>query len=265
MHDGSVDALDRDSLREEGEFRLTSPMPKYYQVKERIARQIAQEIWMPGMLIPSEAELGQEFQVSRITIRRAISDLIHEGKLYTIQGKGTFVARPKLPERFVHRAFGIYEDLRRQGVSLHTQIVRQQLIPATPEIASRLGLSAGEEVMDLVRVRSVEDEKLLVSTTHIPRALCPDLHTIDLSSTSLYHVLQTRYGLKIARGVRSLEAVAAGQWEARQLDIALGSPLLLLDSIAYLADGRAFEYSRTFHRGDRARVEVEFTPSQDEW
>ncbi|GHO46826.1 GntR family transcriptional regulator [Ktedonospora formicarum] len=260
------DVIDGASPDTEGKARSVSgPFPKHYQVRENIANRIANGTWKPGVLIPSETVLGSEFSVSRITVRRAISDLIHEGKLFSIQGKGTFVAKPKLPERFVHRAFGIYEDLRRQGVQLTTQILRQERQPAPQGVATTLGLQAGEEVQVLVRVRSVEDERLLVSTTYIPNKLCPDLDSVDLTSASLYHVLSTRYGLKIARGERSLEAVAAGQWEARQLEIALGSPLLLLDSIAYLANGQAFEHSRTFHRGDRARVEVEFTPSQDEW
>ncbi|GHO77869.1 GntR family transcriptional regulator [Ktedonobacter sp. SOSP1-85] len=252
------------NMQERDTRRQAVPVPKYYQVKESISNQITNGTWTPGMLIPSETELESTFSVSRITVRRAISELTHEGKLFTIQGKGTFVAKPKLPERFVHHAFGIYEDLRRQGVELTTTVVRQEPQPASKEVASMLGLLPGEEVQVLARVRSVEDERLLVSTTYIPKVLCPDLDTVDLASTSLYHVLRTRYNLEIARGVRSLEAVAAGQWEARLLEIALGSPLLLLDSIGYLADGRAFEYSRTFHRGDRARVEVEFTPDQDE-
>jgi GntR family transcriptional regulator len=136
-------------------------------------------------------------------------------------------------------------------------------VPATAEIAAFLNIHQGEAVQLLQRVRSVEDEKLLVSTTYIPATFCPDLHTVDLSASSLYKLLSERYGLVMTRGIRSLEAVAASQDEARLLDIALSSPLLLLESVAYLADGRAFEFSRTYHRGDRARVEVEFAPAQE--
>jgi GntR family transcriptional regulator len=242
-----------------------TPVPKYHHVKESILARIIDGSWAPDMLIPSETELGKEFEVSRITIRRAISELVHSGRLRTVQGKGTFVAKPKLSERFMQRAFGFYEDMERRGLRLTTKVVRQEKVPASAEVATQLNIKPTELVQTLTRIRSVEDEKLLISTTYLPASLCPDLHTLDLSEGSLYRLLSTRYGLAITRGLRSLEAVSAAQEEARALDIALGSPLLLLESVAYLADGRAFEFSRTYHRGDRARVEVEFAPAQEQW
>jgi GntR family transcriptional regulator len=238
-----------------------TPVPKYHLVKETLLGRIADGTWPPGTLIPSEPDLCREFDVSRSTVRKAVGDLVHAGRLQILQGKGTFVARPKLQERFVQRAFGIYEDMERRGVQLATQVLRQEIIPAPVEIAARLDLAPEEPVHVLVRLRSVGGERILVSTTYIPEALCPSLVDADLTSGSLYRLLRTRYGLEIAHGERSLEAVAAGPWEARLLDIALASPLLRLDSTAYLPDGRAFEYSQALHRGDRARVDVEFLPA----
>lgn len=241
-----------------------APMPKYHRVKEVVLARIADGSWPPGTLLPAEPELCDEFGVSRITVRKAIGDLAHEGRIHTVQGKGTFVTTPKLPERFVQRAYGLYDDMERRGLRLTTTVLRQSVIPATDEVAAHLGLRAGTPVHVLVRLRSVEDEKILISTTYIPEALCPGLAGDDLSTGSLFRLLRERYGLTIARGERSLEAVAADQWEARHLDLALASPLLRLDSVAYLPDGRAFEYSQTLQRGDRARVEVEFLPATDE-
>ena len=104
----------------------------------------------------------------------------------------------------------------------------------------------------------------MISTTYIPEVLCPGLLHEDLSTGSLFRLLRDTYGMRIGRGERSLEAVAADQWQARMLDLALASPLLRLDSKAFLPDGRAFEYSHTFQRGDRARVELEFVPAPDD-
>ncbi len=243
---------------------LSTPLPKYHRIKEIMLERINEGIWTHDMLIPSETDLGKEFGVSRITVRRAVSDLAHEGKLRTVQGKGTFVAKPKLPERFVQRAFGIYEDMERRGLQLSTEVLRFEVIPAPGDVANTLGLKREEHVYVLVRLRSVQNEKLLISTTYIPEMLCPNLQGEEINSGSLYTLLRTKYRLIIARGQRSLEAVAAGPWEAKLLDIALSSPLLRLDSVAYLKDGQAFEYSQTLHRGDRARVEVEFLPVLDE-
>lgn len=249
MHDSLVEQMRKKNYA----------VPKYQTLKEAILGRIVMGTWGPGTLIPTEPELCQEFGVSRITVRHAISDLVHEGKLRTVQGKGTFVAAPKLQERFVQRVFGLYEDMERRGLHLTTEVIRQEVIPASTDVANCLGLTSGEPVHVLVRVRSVEEEKLLVSTTYIPEYLCPGLVHDDLSTGSLYQLLRTRYELTLYRGTRTLEAVAAGQWEARLLDLALASPLLRLDSITYLQDGRAFEYSQALHRGDRAKIELEFT------
>lgn len=242
----------------------TFPVPKYHRVKQALLSRIEDGVWEAGKPIQSEPELCQEFGVSRITVRKAVGDLVHEGKLRTVQGKGTFVATPKLPERFVQRDFGLFEDMARRGLVLRTQVIRQEVIPASDGVAERLGLTTPERVHIIVRVRSVQDEKILVSTTYIPETLCPQLRHDDLTTGSLYQVLTDRYGLTIGHGMRSVEAVAAGHWEARLLDVALASPLLRLDSVAYLPDGRAFEYSEALQRGDRARIEVEFLPAPDE-
>lgn len=240
-----------------------SPVPKYYQLRETLLERIGAGRWPAGTAIPAEPELCREFGVSRITVRRAISDLVHEGRLYTIQGKGTFIARPKLDERFVQRAFGFYEDMELQGQQLSTQILLQEVIPAPEAAATHLEIPPGSLVHILIRLRSVQDEKILVSTTYIPEILCPGLVNDELTSCSLYRWLQTRYGLTVARAERNLEAISAREREARLLDIPLHSPLLRLESVVYLPNGKPLEYSSTLHRGDRTRVHISFVPSED--
>lgn len=242
----------------------TVPVPKYFRVKEALLDHIADGMCRLDTPLPSEAELCEQFGVSRITVRKAISDLVHEGRLRTIQGKGTFMTDPKVGERFVQRAFGLYEDMKRRGLRVVTQVLQQEIMSAPPEVAKRLELALGEQVHVLERLRSVEDEKLLLSTTYIPEVLCPTLVSDDLSSGSLYGLLREKYGLLVARGEHSLEAVAAGERESRLLGIATGNPLLLLDTVMYLANGSPLEYSRVVQRGDRARVELEFLPASSE-
>ncbi len=240
------------------------PVPKYFRIKQAVLGRISSGAWAPGALIPSEVELCREFGVSRTTARKAVSDLAYEGRLVVVQGKGTFVATPKVEEHFVQRAFGIHEDMQRRGITLTTQVLRQEVTEASPEIARRLRLRRGEPVHLIVRLRFVDEEPMLISTTYVPYSLCPDLATENLTECSLYALLRDRYGLAISRGERRLEAVAADSREARLLDVALGSPLLLLDSVAYAADGRPFEHSVALQRGDRTTVEVEFLATPDD-
>jgi DNA-binding GntR family transcriptional regulator len=240
------------------------PVPKYFTVKEALLAEISAGNWPPGALVPSEPELCQQFGVSRTTIRRAVSELSAEGRLSVVQGRGTFVATPKLEERFVQRAFGLYEDLERRGITVTTRVLRQDVVDPPAEVARRLRLKPGERAHLLVRLRAVHGEPILLSTTYIPEPLCPGLAAEDLSQGSLYRLLKERYGLVIHRGDRRLEAVAAGPQDARLLDIALASPLLLMDSVAYLANGRPFEHSVALQRGDRASAQVEFFAAPDD-
>lgn len=239
-------------------------VPAYQWVKDAIREEIATVAWPLGTMIPSEPSLCTRFGVSRTTVRKAVGDLRQEGRLRTVQGKGTFVASPKVDERFIDRAIGLYEDLARRGIHLATQVLRQEVVPAPPEVAARLGVPAGEPTHVIVRLRSADGETMVVSTTYIPRHLCPTLTEDDLTSRSLYHLLRDRYGLALVRGVRRLEAIPAPSHEAKLLDVALSSPLLQLETVAYLRDGRAFEYSVALHRGDRTTVEVEFFASPED-
>jgi GntR family transcriptional regulator len=256
--------MNTEELSAGGQASVRVPVPKYFLVKESLLSRINDGTWAPGTAIPPEPEIGAEFGVSRITVRRAIGDLVHEEKLYTVQGKGTFVASPKVEERFIQQPFGIYEDFRRRGLTLATVVLRQEVGRAPEAIRGHLSLNADDQVHIIVRLRSVLGEKVLVSTTYIPYALCPELEQDDLTVGSLYALLESRYGLRIGGGERFVEATAADTPEAVLLDVPVGSPLLLLESFAHLPDGTPLEFSTTLHRGDRARVRISFLPTPED-
>src|SRR5215467_1113010 len=232
-----------------------SSVPRYYQLKEIIREQCAS--WEPGQLIPSELELCQMYSVSRTTVRKALDHLTQEGLLYRIQGKGTFVSPPKLRERFVHRAAGIYEDMASRGVALRTQVLEQTIIPASKVVASELQLVAGSPVIKLVRLRFVNDEPLLVSTTFLPYRSFPGLENEDLNAASLYAVLREKYGVRLGRGTRLVEASPCTDEEAELLGITAGAPLLVISGTMYDSEGHPIECGFARHRGDRSQVEIE--------
>src|SRR5260370_26965890 len=154
------------------------------------------------------------YSVSRTIVRKALDHLTQEGLLYRIQGKGTFVAPPKLRERFVQQAAGIYEDMASRGVTIRTQVLEQAVVPASKLVAPPLQLSVGSLVIKLVRLRFVEDEPLLISTTFLPYRLFPGLENEDLSHVSLYAVMREKYGVQLGHGTRLVEAVPSTEEEA---------------------------------------------------
>jgi GntR family transcriptional regulator len=232
-----------------------SSTPRYFQLME-ILRDLCASL-EPGQIVPSELELCQMYSVSRTTVRKALDHLRQEGLLYRIQGKGTFVSPPKLRERFAHQAAGIYEDMASRGVALRTQVLEQTIIPASKTVASELQLVVGSPVIKLVRLRFVNDEPLLVSTTFLPYRSFPGLENEDLNMASLYAVLREKYGIRLGRGTRLVEASPCTDEEAELLGITAGAPLLVLSGTMYDSEGHPIECGFARHRGDRSQIEIE--------
>jgi GntR family transcriptional regulator len=144
-----------------------------------------------------------------------------------------------------------------RGYTPVTKVLKQEVVPASAKVAARLQLEPETQVIEIHRLRGVENEPIILDTTYLPYTLCPQLLHEDLSQQSLYALLENTLGLVIARGHRTLEAVLATEYEARLLQINEGDPLILLDSVVYLDDDTPIEYFHALHRGGRSRFEVE--------
>ncbi len=234
-----------------------SPIPLHIQVKEALKERIVRRTLKPGDLVPGDLELCTQFGVSRTTVRQGLAELAHEGWVVRERGRGTFVAPPKLTERAVERLSGFFEDMVVLGYPPVSQVLRQELRPANEQVAARLNLKPGASIVEIERLRFVEGEPVVLTTTYLPHALAPGLEKADLTQRSLYEYLATECDLALARGRRTIEAVAADERQARLLRVRKGAPLVFLQSVSYLADGRPIEFYLAFHRGDRSRFEVE--------
>jgi GntR family transcriptional regulator len=195
-------------------------------------------------------------------VRQALRELQLQGFVMARKGKGTFVTEPKIDESLAQKLTGFYEDMVERGLKPVTQVLHQRVVPCPEDIAGHLQVAVGSPVIDIYRVRSVEEAPIQLVTSFIPYELCPKLATVDLTNRSLYAFLESDCGLFIVRGRRVIEAVAANELEAQLLQVERGSPLVMLDSISFLEDGRAVEYYHALHRGDRSRFEVELVRSR---
>lgn len=244
-----------------------SPIPYYHQLREFLVHMINTGLLKSGDQIPPEMDLCDETGLSRTVVRQAIQELVNEGYLERFRAKGTFVAKPKVPERLVQNLTGFYEDSVARGQIPQTDVLAFEVIPASYKLGQELQLPPGEPVIHLNRLRFIEREPIVLVATYVPRHFCPDLLEEDMSNQSLYQTLKDRYNLEIVRARRSLEAVTATAEEAKLLKIEKGSPLLLLKSTGYLKDGRPLEYYKAVHRGDRTKFDVELVkpiPTSDE-
>lgn len=236
---------------------FASALPYYIQVKEALRACIDRGDWPAGVQIPGEPELCRTFNVSRTVIRQALTELEYEGLIIRKKGKGTFVAEPKISESLVQKLTGFYQDMVERGHIPLTKVLKQHVIPSSAKVAKRLEITPDTPVIEIERLRYVENEPITLTTTYLPYALCPQVAEADLTNQSLYAFLENQCGLLIVRGHRTLEAVAARENEARLLEVERGAPLILLNSVSYLEDGTPLEYYHALHRGDRSRFEVE--------
>jgi len=236
---------------------LRSHVPYYSQLIDLLKGKIKRKVWQPGEQIPGEPDLCAEYGISRTVVRQALRELELEGLIIRKKGKGTFVAEPKISESLAQKLTGFYQDMVERGLKPVTQVLRQEVQPASEKVAKHLQIPAGTPVIDIERLRFIDDVPIQLVTTYIPYSMCPHLMEIDLTNRSLYEFLEKECGLFIARGRRFIEAVTATDTEARLLKVDRGAPLVMLDSISFLESGTPIEYYHALHRGDRTRFEVE--------
>ena len=233
--------------------------PKYHRLK-RILRKKIVEMRADEML-PSESELCQAYNVSRTTVRKALSELIQEKMVYTVQGKGTFVAPKKLRSTWVQETGGLYADMTERGFKVQMHVLDVSVISAEENICKELLLGEGEKVIKLIRLRFIDDKPFDIVTNFMPARLFPGLEKEDFSSTSLYTILRNKYDVQFDRGVRLVEAGACTAEEARLLQIKPNSPLLIMYSTMYNDKGEAFEHGIVHQRSDVAQVVINVIPS----
>lgn len=234
-----------------------SHVPYYAQLIDVIKDIISTDDLKPGDQLPSEPDLCDTYGISRTVVRHALRELEAESLIIRRKGKGTFVAQPKINESLVQKLTGFYHDMLERGRKPVTKVLSQEIIGATSFLAYRLEVPEGSQIFTVERLRFVDDEPLLLVRAFLPYDLCPGIEKQDLSQASLYDTLEKEFGLRIARGRRSIEAVAADERQAELLEISPGDPVLLLDSLAYLENGTPIEFYQAAHRGDRTRFEVE--------
>ena len=240
-------------------------IPYYIQLMDILKEKVQHAEWAPGDQIPGEQDLCEHYQVSRTVVRQALRELEYEGVISRQKGKGTFISLPKISEGLVQKLTGFYQDMVERGLRPGTKVLHQNVIPSNDKIARFLNIKTGEKLIDIQRLRFINEEPIQVVTTYIPYEICPALASIDLTNCSLYEYLEKECEIFITKGRRYIEAVLANDFEAEILGIERGAPLLMLDSISYSEDGIPIEYYHALHRGDRSRFEVELVRSRESY
>lgn len=233
-----------------------NPAPLYHQVREALMSLIHQGGYREGDLIPTERELVDTFQVSRITVSRAIDDLAREGYLVTQQGKGTFVARPKI-QRHVPQMKSFSQEMREEGHHPGSRLLFLGHRRVDQRMADALSLNPESWVWVVERVRLADDEPICVSLAYLNLPAQVTLTPAELESEGSLWGLLAKRGIALARRVENIQAVPAGPRESELLLVEQGSPLLLVEGTVYSAQDTPIEYHEIYNRGDRYTYTVQ--------
>lgn len=228
------------------------PLPKYYRLKESIRVMIEEQHLAEGDLIPSERELCETHGVSRMTARQAVKELVSEGVLYREQGRGTFVAGPKLRHETA-RLTSFTQDMQERGMTSSSSVLGVEKEAASPAMAEILGVEPNEQLIRISRVRNAEGRPMALETSYLLYKFGKSILDVDLSQSSLYEELGKR-GLRITSAEQRYEATLVNEYEANYLNIPAGSAALLVERVTLDDNEKPFEYVKSIYRGDRYHV-----------
>lgn len=223
-------------------------VPKYFHVKREILAQI--DGLEPGDPVPTERELAERFATSRTTVRRAIGELVADGRLVHTQGSGTFVAPPKLMQ--VRQLTSFSQDLSSEGWRPGSVLLDLTEVPAEGELADRLRVPTGHPVLRVERLRTAADEPIAHEVAHLPGPL-PALAAELAVRGSLYATLREAYGVELDVVEDTVETALADPEQAAMLGCDIGLPMLLIHRTGWDREGRLVEWTRSVFRGDRFR------------
>ncbi|PXA98710.1 GntR family transcriptional regulator [Nostoc sp. 3335mG] len=221
--------------------------PLYLQLKRWIEDAINGGAINPGDALPSERDLAQKVDVSRVTVRKAVSQLVQEGVLVQRHGSGTFVApATQRVEQSLSQLTSFTEDMARRGMAVRAEWLDRGLYVPSPEETVILGLSPGEQVARISRLRLTGDMPLAIERASLSGAVLPDPEAIG---DSLYKHLD-RFGNRPVRAIQRIRAANLSEADAHLLQVAVGSAGLNIERTSYLASGRVIEFTRSIYRGD---------------
>jgi GntR family transcriptional regulator len=228
--------------------------PLYLQIQEYLAEQIFSGSLKPESRILSERELSTELGVSRMTVRRAITELVNEGLLERVHGAGTFVAKPKV-EYDASELVSYSDAMSSRGLQVARQLLEFDEVPASRRLAERLQVSIGHCLYHVILLYLANRTPVIMERSFFPCERCPNLQDYDLEKTSIYDLLSEVYQIRVSHIDQTIEANTAGETVARQLRVEEGFPLLMITRVVFRReDSRPVLYSQDLLRSDYARV-----------
>ena len=229
-------------------------LPAYLQIHDQIKKEIDEEVWQIGQRLPSERDLAETFQVSRMTLRQAITLLVEEGVLERRVGSGTFVASTRVQEK-MRGTTSFTEIMKSQGKTPSSQLISyRRTLPSKQEVEKR-GINKTENIIRMERVRYADKLPVVYEVASIPEKFIKNFNKEEITS----HFFQTlqEHGYKSGKAQQTIYARLAKEKIPHYLGIPRGHAILALTQVSYFEDGTAFEYVKSQYVGERFEFYLE--------
>ena len=224
----------------------------YSRVETVLASEISDGDLKVGDQLPTEDSLISRFGVSRITVRRAIQNLVSRGLVEIRRGKGTFVAAPKITQELTELS-GFVEDMHALGHKPTARVIGKEIVTADANVASQLALTKGEHVVRIRRVRLADGIPLSFDETYLPLEIGKKIISNNLKVEPIFSLLERKYDVPLIGAEYKLDAVAAEPDVAAVLKVKQQSPIFRIERTSYSTGSRPVDYERLHYRGDLVR------------
>jgi GntR family transcriptional regulator len=234
--------------------------PVYIQIKDVLIEKINSGEFKSGSQLPSERDISETYNISRMTARNALTQLVDLGYAYRVKGKGTFVRYPNIERDFV-KLSGFAQMLKSKGIKPSNKIVKYGIIEADKKVAQLLETTIGTKVYEIVRIRYGDNIALAMEYSYLPVSLFENLLQYDFENNSLYKVIEEVYNHKLKYSKQWIKITTLYKNEAKILNVKEHTPAFLLESISYDLDERVVEATRSLNIGDRTTFYTELWPN----
>ncbi|WP_027803709.1 GntR family transcriptional regulator [Paraburkholderia dilworthii] len=229
-------------------FGPDSPIPLYQQIKDTLRSGILDGHYLPHSRMPSESELQEMFEVSRITIRQALGDLQKEGLIFKVHGKGSFVSQPKTVQNITSLQ-GFAESMSSDGHEIVNRVISFNFVAASEEVAARLAIDVGAKVAEIHRVRLVNREPTSYEITFLPEALGKKLQRADLATRDIFLILENDCGVALGSADLSIDAIPAQAFIARALELSKDAPVLRVERLTHDSRHQPIDFEYLYFKG----------------
>lgn len=240
-------------------LQTKSPKPLYEQIKDYILHHIHTGEWEHNTRIPSERDLAEQFDVSRVTVGKAVKQLVREGILNVQIGKGTYVSEAPMKQQ-IDTLTSFTEEMRIRGQDTVSKVLGAEIKLASPDVAEVLNLAQGADIFELERVRYAGERPMAIECASVVAHICLGIDkNHDFTHESLYNVLREQYGVNLVAAEQTFEARAADETEAHLLGIEPEAPVLAIHRVTYDDMSRPCEEVKSVYRGDRYKFRAKLS------